>query len=222
LNIRPYWKECLNIIKKDYVIIIYTASHQSYADSVLNYLDPKNEYFEYRLYRHNCVETYVEGEKLYVKDLRIFKNVKMEDMIIIDNSVLSFAFQLDNGIPILPFYDNYDDNELLFLKNYLCDISNSLDLRIENKARIKMDYFLQAAKGEIHSEYKSNQSEEHKNVLFELNVMNNSSLDSDSDLNNSELFEIKKEGKKRNSKFQDQLILTLDDLKRTLETSKNK
>jgi hypothetical protein len=209
------------VIKKDYVIIIYTASHQSYADSVLNYLDPNNEYFEYRLYRHNCVDTYVEGEKLYVKDLRIFKNVKMEDMIIIDNSVLSFAFQLDNGIPILPFYDNYDDNELLFLKNYLCDISSSPDLRIENKARIKMDFFLLAAKGEITSDYRSNQSEENKNVLFELNVMNYSSVSSDSDLNNSEI-EIKKEGNKRNSKFQEQLISTLDDLKRTLEKSKNK
>ena len=100
----------------------------------------------------------------------------MEDMIIIDNSVLSFAHQLENGIPILPFYDNYDDNELLFLKNYLIDIAASPDLRIENKARIKMDYFLEAAKGEVEEvqqqDYKSNKSEENKNILFELNVMN--------------------------------------------------
>jgi Dullard-like phosphatase family protein len=223
LNIRPFWKECLDGIKKDYVIIIYTASHQSYADSVLNYLDPNNEYFEYRLYRHNCVEAYVEGEKLYVKDLRILKNVKMENMTIIDNSVLSFAFQLENGIPILPFYDNYDDNELLFLKNYLCDISSSNDLRIENKTRIKMDYFLEAAKDEVYkeevkNEYKSNQSEETKTGLFELNIMNYSSLESDSDLNSSEIIEGRKE-KKRNSKFQEQLIHTLDDLKKTFEKS---
>lgn len=219
MNIRPYWKECLDGIKKDYVIIIYTASHQSYADSVLNYLDPNNEYFEYRLYRHNCVEAFVEGEKLYVKDLRILKNVKMEDMIIIDNSVLSFAFQLENGIPILPFYDNYEDNELLFLKNYLCDISTASDLRIENKARIKMDYFLEAARVEVKNDYKSEQSEENKNVLFELNLMNYSSVDSDSDLNNSEIVETKT-FKKRNSKFQEQLIHTLDDLKKTFEKSK--
>jgi hypothetical protein len=151
----------------------------------------------------------------------------MENMIIIDNSVLSFAFQLDNGVPILPFYDNYDDNEMLFLKNYLCDIASSQDLRIENKARIKMDYFLQAAKSEVveqtQLEYRSNQSEENKNVLFELNVMNYSSVESDSDLNNSEL-EIKKDNitnKKRNSKFQEQLIHTLDDLKKTFEKSKS-
>ena len=40
-------------------------------------------------------------------------------MVIIDNSNLSFAFHLDNGIPILPFYDNKKDNELVTLVNYL-------------------------------------------------------------------------------------------------------
>ncbi len=90
-----------------------------------------------------------------------------------------------------------------------------------------MDYFLQAAKSEVveqtQLEYRSNQSEENKNVLFELNVMNYSSVESDSDLNNSEL-EIKKDNitnKKRNSKFQEQLIHTLDDLKKTFEKSKS-
>ena len=78
------------------------------------------------------------NESIYVKDLRIFKNVKMENMIIIDNSVLSFAFQLENGIPILPYYDNKEDIELKFLSNYLVNICNSQDLRIENIKSIKM------------------------------------------------------------------------------------
>jgi hypothetical protein len=155
---------------------------------------------------------------MYVKDLRIFKNVEMENMIIIDNSVLSFAFQLDNGIPILPFYDNYEDNELLFLRNYLCDIATK-DLREENKARIKMDYFLQAAKGEIESDYKSNKSEDNKSNLIELNVMNYSSIESESDLNNSEL-DNSRIRKKPHSPFQEQLISTLDDLKKTFEKKK--
>ena len=49
INIRPHWEEALNIIKDKYHIIAYTASHESYADSVLNFLDPEKKYFEYRL-----------------------------------------------------------------------------------------------------------------------------------------------------------------------------
>lgn len=133
-------------MSKFYLIIVYTASHQSYADSVLDYLDPNKELIKYRLYRHNCVRVKMESEFIYVKDLRIFKNVKMEDMIIIDNSVLSFAFQLENGIPILPFYDNKDDIELKFLANYLGNIYSVKDLRVENNRSIKMLYFLNAVK----------------------------------------------------------------------------
>lgn len=46
-------------------------------------------------------------------------------MIIIDNSVLSFAFHLENGIPVLPYYNNKNDNELLYLKDYLLELYHS-------------------------------------------------------------------------------------------------
>lgn len=145
LNIRPFWRESLIEIKKHYVIIVYTASHQSYADSVLDYLDPEKELIQYRLYRHNCVRVKMENDFIYVKDMRIFENVELKNMTIIDNSALSFAFQLENGIPILPFYNNKDDNELTFLTHYLTYISKSDDLREENRKSLKLDYFLQAA-----------------------------------------------------------------------------
>lgn len=187
LNVRPLWKESLAEIQKNYVIVVYTASHQSYADSVLNFLDPDKEYIQYRLYRHNCARVKVENDFIYVKDMRIFKNVHPKDIIIIDNSVLSFAFQLENGIPILPYYNNKDDEELSFLSSYLNRIANSNDLREENKKSFKMDYFLQAtvdesvcemeSEGDISSEHKEvhvthteeKKSDSNKNV-FHLNV----------------------------------------------------
>lgn len=171
-------------IKKNYVIIIYTASHKSYADSVLDFLDPKKEIYQYRLYRHNCVEAKVEGDTVYIKDLRVIKNVAMSDMIIIDNSVMSFAYQLENGIPILPYYDNPNDLELKYLANYLNRIAKHADLRTENKKIIKMDYFLKTVNEEqensVCDEYFTNQSQDsnylgcNDNALFKLKLLNRS------------------------------------------------
>ena len=44
VNVRPHWEEAIKRIKKLYTIVIYTASHSSYADAVLNFLDPENLY----------------------------------------------------------------------------------------------------------------------------------------------------------------------------------
>ena len=43
----------------------------------------------------------------------------MKDLLIIDNNFLSFALNVDNGIPILPYYDNEKDEELKHLTYYL-------------------------------------------------------------------------------------------------------
>lgn len=167
INIRPHWKECLRDISNNYLIIAFTASHQSYADSVIDYLDPHQELIKYRLYRNHCVKVFVdndnessesenkiENEFIYVKDLRIIRNVKLENMIIIDNSILSFSFNLDNGIPILPFYSGNEDNELIFLKNYLNKIYDSQDFRMTNRQTIKLFYFYNSMKDSLKNKNK--------------------------------------------------------------------
>ena len=42
----------------------------------------------------------------HIKDLRVIKNRMLKDMLVLDNNCLSFAFNINNGVPILPFYDN--------------------------------------------------------------------------------------------------------------------
>ena len=150
INIRPHLKELLDIIKDLYNIVIFTASHQSYSDAVLNYLDPEDKYFHYRLYRDSCVQYRKNDINFYVKDLDIFKdNYDLKDIIIIDNSILSFAYHLNNGIPVVPFYDSKQDSELPLLSFYLISIANNNDLRDANKEHIKLEYFLAQAKNEI-------------------------------------------------------------------------
>ena len=148
INIRPNWKKCLLEIKEKYYIIIYTASHNNYADAVLNFLDPENNIFEGRLYRKDCILNEIDNNKFYVKDLNIFKNFDLKDIVLIDNSVLSFAYHLNNGIPIVPYYKGDKDSELIILSKYLLSIAHCNDLRVCNKKYINMESYLEQAKRE--------------------------------------------------------------------------
>ena len=109
-----------------YEIIVFTASHGCYANVVLDYLDPKGQYIHHRLFREACVAT---EEGVYIKDLRIISNRSLEDMIIVDNAAYSFGYQIDNGIPIIPFYENKLDEELRHLIPYLKFLNGVKDLR---------------------------------------------------------------------------------------------
>ena len=147
INMRPLWKKTLNLIRKYYHIVVFTASHQAYADAVLNYMDPSNKYFKYRLYRNNCTLVDVEGDKFYVKDLDIFDEYyNLKDIVIVDNSVLSFIYHLENGIPIVPYYNEDKDGSLYVVGLYLLHIYQEDDLREANKKYINLDSFLNEAK----------------------------------------------------------------------------
>ena len=99
VRIRPYCHEFIKELAKFSEVIIFTASSPSYANVILDYLDPEKTIFSHRLYRQHC--TLEKG--FYVKDLRVV-NRNLEDVVIVDNSAFSFALQPENGIPILPYY----------------------------------------------------------------------------------------------------------------------
>ena len=127
INIRPYMIECLEAIKEDYQIVVFTASQQMYADTILNFLDPRGEIFEARLYRGSW---YTSNELAYVKDLRIFEDQwDLKDVILIDNSTYSIGIQVDNGFPILSYYDHKEDREMVYLHYFLKRISREYDFR---------------------------------------------------------------------------------------------
>jgi len=51
-----------------------------------------------------------------VKDMDIFMDREQKDIIMVDKSILSFAFHLSNGIPIeIHDPNNEEDNEILYL-----------------------------------------------------------------------------------------------------------
>ena len=135
LIFRPGLFQFLDYINNYFEVFIYTASYKNYADTIIDYIEKDKKYFSLRLYRENCI--YLKPG-IYIKDLRIINERELKNMIIIDNSLFSFANQLDNGILVTSFFNDLNDNFLLNLINYLqYYILNAYDVRIINKENFK-------------------------------------------------------------------------------------
>ncbi|KAL4505421.1 hypothetical protein ABPG72_002483 [Tetrahymena utriculariae] len=138
INIRPYAIEILQELSEEFEIVIFTASHSCYAQAVIEYLDPHKKHVHHRFYRDQCIQT---PQGVYIKDLRVFQDRQLNEIVLIDNAAYSFSFQVDNGIPIVPFYDNKSDTELLHLCSYLRNLHNANDVRAYNRQNLKMHLF---------------------------------------------------------------------------------
>lgn len=74
---------------------------------------------------------------MYCKDLRVIDR-NMDSMVLVDNAAYSYAAQLDNGIPILPYYHGSSDFELEALEHYLQGMLLVKDVRTLNKKTFQL------------------------------------------------------------------------------------
>jgi CTD small phosphatase-like protein 2 len=117
VNVRPYALTFLKNLGSKYEIIAFTASIEEYANQVIDFLDPQGTIFKHRLYRDHCVTF----EKQFVKDLRIL-NRDLNNVLIVDNIIYSFALQIDNGIPVFSWLRDPEDCELVKLEGLLLEM----------------------------------------------------------------------------------------------------
>ena len=137
LLIRPWTKEFLDYAVKEFDLVIFTASDKQYANEIIDFIEKDKKYFKMRLYRNHCL--FIEPG-LYIKDLRIFSDYKnIEDIIILDNSLFSFANQLNNGILITSFFSDLNDTFLENVKCYLEYIKIQKDIRLMNKESFRFE-----------------------------------------------------------------------------------
>lgn len=137
---RPYATEILRELNKYYEVIVFTASHRSYANAVIDYLDPRGDLVQHRIFRDNCITT---PDGVFVKDLRVI-NRDLRDMVLVDNASYSYGLQIDNGIPILPYYENKQDEEFKHLLPYLLRLQHYPDVREINRTTFKMNAMSQS------------------------------------------------------------------------------
>ena len=113
---RPHLKNFLNEVSKYFDLAIFTAATKLYADTIIDFIDPDNKFFLFRLYREACIPI---QQRLYIKDLRIIKDYDPMNVILMDNSLYSFMNQPSNGMLVNSFFTNHRDNQLISAKNFL-------------------------------------------------------------------------------------------------------
>ena len=121
--VRPGVKEFLEKMSKLYEIVIFTASVSKYADPLLDIIDKKG-FCPFRLFREHCslINT------TFVKDLqRLGRDIK--NIVIVDNSPLSYALHPENGLPILTWFEDKSDRELYQITPILEFLSYVKDVR---------------------------------------------------------------------------------------------
>ena len=112
VRFRPFMMEFIERMNKIYDLAVYTASARDYADSVIDQLDPLNNIFVARLYRDHCLPV----NNMNIKNMASFDG---NDAYLVDNLIYSFAFHINQGIPICPFVDDPLDVELRDLATIL-------------------------------------------------------------------------------------------------------
>lgn len=111
---RPGLHQFLSFVSQLFEVVIFTASVSIYCEPLMNSVDPERILGPLRLFREHC--SVVNGS--YVKDLSLLGR-NLDTVCIIDNSPVAYLFQQRNAIPILSWFDDPDDTELLKLLPFL-------------------------------------------------------------------------------------------------------
>ncbi len=99
LRFRPGLDLFLEKMKNYYELIVFTSATEKYADIIINAIENKQKYFDYRLYRKHTVM--YNGD--LVKDLSKLGR-DLSKIIIVDNIPQNFRFQKENGVFIKAFW----------------------------------------------------------------------------------------------------------------------
>ncbi|XP_026193337.1 uncharacterized protein LOC34618695 [Cyclospora cayetanensis] len=152
---RPFVKRLLRELRDSgkFEVIAFTAALPEYANPILDTLEEEERLFDHRLYRHHCCRAprthnpckeaatgaagaeeslwpFAGDMHYYVKDLAyVAANRDLRRCVLLDNSPVSFAAQLENGIYLRPFCGDPGDDELKCLSSMLFQLHKLEDVR---------------------------------------------------------------------------------------------
>jgi Dullard-like phosphatase family protein len=135
MNYRPHLKAFLRNASKWFKVVVFSGAEEKYTRAVCHQIDPEEKYITRILSRNDCIKT---AKGYHVKDLRSVTGSDTSSTILLDCHVHSFAPQIYNGIPILPYKDEKSDSELLKLIPFLEVLKSQPDMPQFLKKYFKM------------------------------------------------------------------------------------
>lgn len=135
-------------MSKYYEIFVFTASLKEYANPVIDILD-KFKTVKKRLFREHCSNY----SGMLIKDMTTM-NRELSNIILIDNSEVSFLYQPENALHIKSYFDQDTDTELYRLMPFLAFSSQLKDTR---PAATNWNYFENTSDDVIEYTTKNNQ-----------------------------------------------------------------
>jgi len=137
VHFRPFAKLFLEVVARSFEVVVFTASQQSYADKVLDMLDPTGTTIHHRLYRPHCTK----HRGAYFKELGLLGR-PLSRCILVDNSPISCACNPDNSVLCRSWYGHALDRELLNLLALLEEAQQSSNIPRHLASRYGLhDYF---------------------------------------------------------------------------------
>ncbi len=142
VRFRPHMMEFIQRMSRLYDLAVYTASARDYADAVMDSIDPSRSIFCARLYREHCIPM----GQMNIKNMANFDG---KNVFLLDNLIYSFAFNIDQGIPICAFVDDPQDVELQDLAEMLENLPNYESLNALLQDLLGLNEFYQALQARL-------------------------------------------------------------------------
>ncbi|CCW64332.1 unnamed protein product [Phytomonas sp. EM1] len=123
---RPYMQNFLEFIAPLFEVVIFTASTSLYCNMLFDIIDPQHKLGNLRMFREHCIQIF----STFVKDLSLLGR-DLEQIVIIDNSPVSYSLQHRNAIPVSSWFGDPTDCELMrltILLEALVEVDNVYNL----------------------------------------------------------------------------------------------
>ncbi|EDO07967.1 Dullard-like phosphatase domain containing protein [Babesia bovis T2Bo] len=122
VSLRPFAREFIAAATRMFEVVIFTAAGCKYANPIIDLLDCERR-IHARLFREHCTTF----NQHIIKDLSMFDR-DSKDIVIIDNTPISYFLHPHNAIPISSWHDNRSDRELVLLMPFLRKLSTCDDV----------------------------------------------------------------------------------------------